>query len=166
MRSNQTEAEETPQTYKAVIIRCKAMAKRGVPADTIADRRAAWTMAIQARYKRVKELRMSVPVHSPERLDALRNDIAKAYNLRPDALYDRTRGPGANSVITRSRRAFVVAARKVGFSTTELAIYLRRPGMHNSVVYMTQTATADEHRVAAAALLLDAEREASRRRSA
>jgi len=154
-------------TYAEVDRRTARMKREGVHPAKIATYRAQMVEQVAARYQAQKRQRASVPVPDTDRLDMMRDDAASAYGIKPRELYDRKHGPihdarrcGAFHPITCARRAFVVAAREVGYSTTELAMYLRRPGSHSSIIYMTQTATDDDRAVAKVLVRRDKERQA------
>lgn len=150
-----------PKTYVEIDRRTSRMKHEGVHPAKIATLRAKMVQRVAAHYKQQSMHRACVPVPNRDRLDLMRDDAAKAYGIEPHQLYDRKHGQtrcGATHPITRARRAFVVAAREVGYSTVELAMYLRRPGSHSSVIYMTQTATDDDRAVAKVLVRRDKER--------
>lgn len=150
-----------PNTYAEVDRRTSRMKREGLHPSKIATLRAKMVQRVAAHYKQQAIYKASVPLPNRDRLDLMRDDAAKAYGIEPHQLYDRKHHKarcGATHPITCARRAFVVAAREVGYSTVELAMYLRRPGSHSSVIYMTQTATDDDRAVAKVLVRRDKER--------
>lgn len=152
-------------SYAQVDRLVKRMKWEGAHPAAVATRRAEMCADVEAKYARRKRLAASVTVPDRPRLDAILADSAAAHGVDANELYDKVTWRGVDGVrcgrahpVTCARRAFVVAARVLGYSSTELAMYLRRPGAHSSILYMEQAATDDDRAVASILLRRDDER--------
>lgn len=142
-------------TYKQVYETADAMRRDGCSEAVVASRRAELIAQVERRYKRQAERARSVSVPGPLRLEQALGRILKVYDLDPRPIFRRNRG---RLCVMSARRAFVCAARSMGYSQCEIAVYLRRPGCHSSVSGMERTATPEERAIAAAAVVMDSPR--------
>lgn len=135
-----------PTSYRRVQTAAAAMRRAGTPDAVVGLTRMKMIKVVTLRYYRANLYRQSVVI--PERLRHELESVAARVLKRFPFVAGLTTQRRGRAVVS-ARRVFVRAARLgTCASYPELAMYLRRPGRHSSLIFMFKAATEDEIKLA------------------
>ena len=139
-----------PKTYIEVERRLARMKREGASAEFISSKRNEWWPAVARRYERRNSLARSIPVPDGAQniLKRLLAAVCSVSRVEPDSITGRRRTKGMTPV----RRSFAWAACQMGYSLHEVAMFMRRPGSHSTVIFWRDGASLDERLVGQTAI--------------